>query len=279
MNTIHTEYSWYLEDVKIETAGTTGYLRFARDASLGQYLMNTFNGFTPTDTGRSLPYEAASMRFRCLFNAFATWTLIYVGCKWTSHVSGTRPQASDVEIILITKVNSFRQLAMDPNWSTNEFYLALIAVTIAFSGFGLGKRNQTLNCFETTIRSPRKSFEFWSNWAHQQNVINRFTFPGHILCFCSVPWPRFAMGRDVLCAGYTLCAVPTTITRRAPTADSIFWDPTATGGRCLFSWCVNKPDKTASNLKYHGPRTKWQRKNDLAEVRTSKFAQKRRLFM
>jgi hypothetical protein len=51
MNTIYTGYSWYLEGVSIEAARTTGYLQFASDVSVEEYLMNVFNGSTPTGTG------------------------------------------------------------------------------------------------------------------------------------------------------------------------------------------------------------------------------------
>jgi hypothetical protein len=87
MNTIFTEYSWYLEDVTMHAARTTGYLKWASDVSLEQYLMNIFNGLTPTGTGWSIGYTAAYVTFCGLFKTFGTWTSMYVGCNWTSHVS------------------------------------------------------------------------------------------------------------------------------------------------------------------------------------------------
>jgi hypothetical protein len=91
LNTIYTEYSWYLEDVTIRAARTTGYLQYACDVSVEQYLMNVLNGLTPTGTGWSIHYDAAYVWFTGLFKTFGTWMSMYEGRDWTSHIAvGTK---------------------------------------------------------------------------------------------------------------------------------------------------------------------------------------------
>jgi hypothetical protein len=76
--TMHTEYSWYIEEPEITAGRTLAYLSMDQSVSVVSYLTNVLNGLTPTGTSWSCRYTSAYVWFRGLFKTFGGWTSMYM---------------------------------------------------------------------------------------------------------------------------------------------------------------------------------------------------------
>jgi hypothetical protein len=84
--TMVTEYSWYIENPTISAARTVSYLQYNSNVDRLGYIRNVLNGLTPTGPGWHLGYDAGYIWFSGRFRTFGTWTSMYEGANWTSHI-------------------------------------------------------------------------------------------------------------------------------------------------------------------------------------------------
>ena len=88
LQTIHTDQSWYLENVIIIAKKKISYQNFDLSVSIPEYAANVFNGLTPTGTEWSLIYNSGYVWFTGTFKTYGTWTSMYNGCNNGNGVVG-----------------------------------------------------------------------------------------------------------------------------------------------------------------------------------------------